>query len=86
MVANTMALLQVLDGLPLAWRLYVVVTLGVTVLVILLNVWFVFPPLVRDSWEWIHDALRKPDVDRTNCDRARMKLVVSISDRRQGES
>lgn len=79
MWAEVLAAIACLDHVPLAWRIYTVLTLGAALIVILLNVFFVVPLLARETWEWIHDALRKPDVDRSDVERARMNVVTQIA-------
>lgn len=73
-----------LSGLPLAWQIYTLLTYGAVLILIALNVLFILPPLVRESWDWLHEALCRSDVDQATRDRARMNLVVRISDYRKG--
>jgi hypothetical protein len=80
----------VLDEPSLGWEIYTLASFGFVFVVVLFAVLFVIPDLVRESWAWIHDALRpvpQPDPPpRQALDRARMELVVSLSERKRSRS
>ncbi len=73
-----------LDDLPLAWRIYTIVTYAAAFLLILVNVLVILPEIACESWDWIHEALARPDVSRDQRDRARLNVLIRISDFRKG--
>ena len=48
--------------LPLGWSIYVTAVWLAVVVVVALNIRYVLPPLLAESWAWLTDALSPPAV------------------------